>query len=122
MDDAQQERYSQDVKKIALRERDQSRLVDAYLDSRRQERERLPEALAAGDFESIQSIGHNLKGTGSTFGFEGLSEIGTALEAAAERRDPSGIRVAIAELTDFLERVVWRTTGSIRRSVPRDSE
>lgn len=91
-------------------------LVDDYLESRRQEMQRLREALAAGEFAPILQIGHDLKGTGGCFGFDRLSAIGNDLEEAAKRRELTGIRAALAELTDFLDRVVWSAKESSRAS------
>ena len=96
-------------------------LMDDYLATRRQETQRLREALAAGEFELILQIGHDLKGTGGCFGLDRLSAIGSDLEEAAQRRDLAGIRAALFALTDFLDRIVWSAAESIppsRRKAP----
>jgi CheY-like chemotaxis protein len=82
-------------------------LIGGYLDNCRKETRRLHEALAGCDFDLIRQIGHNLKGTGASFGFERISAIGIAVELAAEQRDSVAIGRMIAEVADFLDRVVW---------------
>jgi HPt (histidine-containing phosphotransfer) domain-containing protein len=45
-------------------------------------------ALARGDFDTIRSIGHNMKGTGGSFGLPQISRLGADLEQAANRCGP----------------------------------
>jgi HPt (histidine-containing phosphotransfer) domain-containing protein len=63
-------------------------LVPGYLKQRRIEVDRLWEAIAAGDYTTISTLGHMLKGSGASYGFEELSRIGEAIELAARASHP----------------------------------
>lgn len=73
-------------------------LVPAYLEARRQDIGALETALAAGDTSRIEAIGHRMLGTGASYGFDGLSAIGAALEDAAQASDAASLGPAIAPL------------------------
>jgi HPt (histidine-containing phosphotransfer) domain-containing protein len=63
------------------------------------------EALDHGGFDSIRRIGHNLKGSGASYGFQPISDMGKLIEEAALRQDADGIRQQIAELSRYLDQV-----------------
>lgn len=77
-------------------------LAPAYLAARRSELPEMRRALAAGDFSGIRRLGHNLKGTGSSYGFPGLSELGAAIEASSASADAVTIEHHLAELARHL--------------------
>ncbi len=63
--------------------------------------------VADRDAAGVKTFGHRLKGSGATYGFEVLSEIGELLENAAvavidnaRRRDARGAAAAVAETSD----------------------
>jgi CheY-like chemotaxis protein/nitrogen-specific signal transduction histidine kinase/HPt (histidine-containing phosphotransfer) domain-containing protein len=76
--------------------------VPQYLQVRRNDAIQLHSLVAWSDFEAIRTLGHNLKGTGGSFGFPELTNIGAEIEAAAEKND-SG---QLARLANRLERYV----------------
>lgn len=80
-------------------------LVPDYLDGRRQDVAALREALGAGDFDRIQELAHNMKGTGTAYGCDALSEIGARMEAAAKISHGSAVDEEIVGLVGFLSRV-----------------
>jgi serine phosphatase RsbU (regulator of sigma subunit)/HPt (histidine-containing phosphotransfer) domain-containing protein len=80
-------------------------LLPTFLTRRRQDVTLIKQELQRGGFRAIQTIGHNLKGIGSSYGFHGISEIGKAMEAAAEQQDASAIRRQAKELDEYLRRV-----------------
>jgi signal transduction histidine kinase/DNA-binding NarL/FixJ family response regulator len=82
-------------------------LVPNYLDKRRKDLPKFTEALAAGDFESLRRLGHNLKGSGGSYGFQALTEIGAAIEASARDHNGPGIQAKVEELARYLEEVEW---------------
>lgn len=59
-------------------------------------------ALAADDFVLVQEVGHNLKGTGSAYGFCHISCLGAHLESAATANDRIGIAEQLKELVSYL--------------------
>jgi len=81
-------------------------LAPGYLDNRRRDLAPLAVALAAGDWEALRVRGHNMKGTGAGYGFDAISGIGAALEAAAQDRDAARAREQVDALGRFLGSVV----------------
>jgi len=74
----------------------------AYVKSLNNKAQRLTEALSSRDFEAIKQLGHQMKGSGATYGFPEISEFGAQLEAAGEDRQSLVIESLIAE---FKQRV-----------------
>jgi HPt (histidine-containing phosphotransfer) domain-containing protein len=88
-----------------------SDLVPAFLEKRRLDAPRLAQALSAGDYETVRKIGHNLKGTGASYGFKFITEVGGRIEQAAKLRDAATISNNIGELTNYLSSIEWVTSG-----------
>ena len=67
-------------------------LVNSYLEHRREDLGTLFKALDRGEFEHIQHVAHDLVGTGGSFGFEDMSQIGRSLERAVANRQTEEIK------------------------------
>jgi len=63
------------------------------------------QAVDALDFESIQTIGHRMKGSAESFGFDQAGEIGKTLEFAAKENDIHAMKQALVLLADYLDRI-----------------
>jgi len=61
--------------------------------------------LDRGDFETVESLGHGMKGAGGSYGFHGITDIGAALEQAGESADTDASRKWVGELSRYLDRV-----------------
>ena len=85
---------------------DLEELIPGFLENRQKDLRLLREALAAGNIETVQSIGHSIKGVGGGYGFDGLSELGAELEMQAKSGRPEGLDVIIDNIQDYLDRVV----------------
>jgi len=83
----------------------------AYLDRRRAELCSLEQALHDGDFAAIRKAGHNLKGTGTAYGFEEITEIGRSLEAAGKDGDTFAIETLLDQMDSYI--------GVVRAPQPR---
>jgi HPt (histidine-containing phosphotransfer) domain-containing protein len=59
-------------------------------------------ALHAKDFETVQKVGHNFKGSGSAYGFDAVTEFGRTIEQAAKKSDPGSIEEKIGDLEIYL--------------------
>lgn len=77
-------------------------LVPRYIQNRRRDHSRLNEAMHAGDFETIRTIGHNVKGTAKSYGFASLGELAARLEGSASTRDSQGLSEQIREFENLL--------------------
>lgn len=73
-----------------------------YLDHRRAELAALDAALRNAEFSALQKAGHNLKGTGSAYGFSELTDIGRALEAAGKGRDAAAVEGLLDQMDAFI--------------------
>src|ERR1700740_3304425 len=80
-------------------------IVPRYLDSRKEEVPTLLRLLAVSDFERIRISATNLKGTGSAYGFETLTEIGAGIEQSAREANAATLREQLTTLEEYLERV-----------------
>jgi len=80
-------------------------LIPGFLENRRKDVSAMLEALDRGDFETVESLGHGMKGAGGSFGFEAITDIGAALEQAAESADAHASRNWVGELSRYLDRV-----------------
>ncbi len=98
--------HSESGKRFSLEiSRDLEDIVPIFLANRRKDLQTLRDALTEQDFKTIQTLGHRMKGDGGGFGFDRISDIGTALELAAQCHDRSTVEQHIAHLDDFLRRV-----------------
>lgn len=80
-------------------------LIPGYLEKRSKDIASLQEALAAQNYEQIQTLGHRMKGSGTGYGFAGITAIGASIEEAAKLKQAVGIEKGIEDLKDYLERV-----------------
>ncbi len=62
----------------------------------------IADALAAGDFPTIQRCGHSLKGLGSTYAVDEISQAGRIIETAARGRQVTVISEAFNHLAVFM--------------------
>jgi len=79
--------------------------IPVYLARRRADVGAIRNALALDDFACIQSVGHNLKGTGSSYGFPRITEIGGLLESAARTGSRGVIGTLLEDLNTYLQSV-----------------
>jgi PAS domain S-box-containing protein len=79
--------------------------VPAYLQNCRQNVITMLDALDRVDFKTVTSLGHQMSGSGGMFGFQAITDIGTALEQAAESADTDASRKWVGELSRYLDRV-----------------
>ena len=80
-------------------------LTPQYLDDRRSEFANLDQALRRSDFQQIRTIAHNLKGTGSSYGFEELTTLGAAMEISAKQENAGALKKQLAALEEYLNNV-----------------
>ena len=81
-------------------------LAPEYLSSVRNHLRALLGATESADLATIQRLGHNMKGTGASFGFPGITELGDRIEHAAKHSDLVAAGNAIRSLQSFLERAI----------------
>ena len=80
-------------------------LIPGFLAGRRGDVATLKGHLAALDFAAIRRLGHTITETGRGYGFDGMTEIGSALERAAHHEDRETVDARITHLAEYLQRV-----------------
>ena len=80
-------------------------LVPGYLEHRRKDVTEIRSALERGDFEMIRSLGHKMKGSGGGYGFDGITEIGLALENGAKNARTEDVEEQVQRLENYLNHV-----------------
>ena len=97
-------------------------LIQGFVDDWKKDVRTMLEALQRADYPAIREVGHDMKGTGRSCGFDLLTEIGGRLEEAAKRRDSGEIRKDLDALSAYLAQaeVLWEIQP--RRSSPASVE
>lgn len=80
-------------------------LVVEYLERTRKGLALLEAAVCQNQYEETRILGHRMKGTGSPYGFSGLTEIGDLIEQSSADQNSITLRENIAELAEYLNRV-----------------
>jgi HPt (histidine-containing phosphotransfer) domain-containing protein len=79
--------------------------IPPYLQRRREELRTLSTLLGNGDFSSIRRICHDLKGTGASYRFQTITDVGARMETAAKNEDTVRLSAGLQELSHYLESV-----------------
>lgn len=80
-------------------------IMDRYLELRLEDVAQLVDAAAGRDFETVARIGHTLKGNGSSYGFDALSELGRDIELAGRETDADRAASLAETVRSFIENV-----------------
>jgi signal transduction histidine kinase len=103
---------------------DLARITTSYLEKRRRDVQGVQallskDALDDADLDRIFTVGHNLKGTGASYGLPELTALGDRLAEATKRREVGAgpVRAAVAALSSYLDRVdvVYVRSASLPR-------
>ncbi|MCH9684053.1 MAG: response regulator [Deltaproteobacteria bacterium] len=79
-------------------------LLPAFIAARRRDVDELAALCEQQRLPEIARIGHNFKGTGTSYGFPAISDAGARLEAAARAEDAAGARTVAGELEMLMQR------------------
>lgn len=80
-------------------------LIDRFMQNSRNDLEEMRAALDAGELETVERLGHNAKGAGYGYGFDGLGEIGRQIEEAAKQGRRKDITSQLDRLDEYLNEV-----------------
>lgn len=81
-------------------------LAQNYLRRRQLDLGELEKALLQQDFELCQEIGHRLKGSAKTFGFEDLAELASELEEDALKEDASSLERDVDKFKTWVSKYI----------------
>jgi HPt (histidine-containing phosphotransfer) domain-containing protein len=80
-----------------------ARLLPRFIENRRRDVAAIGELLEHEQFEQLVDMGHNLKGTGRSYGHDSITEIGRALEEAARARNRDEVSRQADALAAYLQ-------------------
>jgi HPt (histidine-containing phosphotransfer) domain-containing protein len=80
-------------------------LIPKYLDNRRKDIEKVEMLLLEDNMESLRILGHTLKGSGTSYGFTGITALGERIEIAAKEGNKRNIDEARKELQQYIDTV-----------------
>lgn len=69
------------------------------------------EAVAAKDFKTIVRLGHQMKGSGCSYGLPDISDLGTRMEEAGENRRVALLEPLLAEFRLFMNNAAENRTA-----------
>ncbi|MBF0281673.1 MAG: response regulator [Zetaproteobacteria bacterium] len=81
-------------------------LIPKYLTHRLNDLDGIRCALADDDFATVTRFGHSMKGSGSSYGLDPISEMGALIEKAGLAKDVDRVLDVLTELEDFLKKVL----------------
>ncbi|MBK8172312.1 MAG: PAS domain S-box protein [Sandaracinaceae bacterium] len=79
--------------------------IPAFLQNRREDVTTMLDALTRSDFDTIQRLGHRMRGSGASFGFQMITDIGAALEREGARSDEVASRTSVGKLSTYLDTI-----------------
>jgi|1185.fasta_scaffold43861_1 HPt (histidine-containing phosphotransfer) domain-containing protein len=85
-----------------LVQKEMAELVPIFIANRRKDAELLRAALAAGDLETVESVAHRIKGSGSAYGFPAATEVARRIERAAAAGQESVLAPLIEEYATYI--------------------
>jgi CheY-like chemotaxis protein/HPt (histidine-containing phosphotransfer) domain-containing protein len=93
---------------VTLHDPDTAPLAPTFLQNRREDVETMRALIEAAEFGRVQSIGHKMKGTGTSYGFPIISRIGAQIELAAHQNDAAALERLVKDLEEYLRCVKVR--------------
>ncbi len=80
-------------------------LASGYLRSARGKAAEIVVAIGSEDFDAIRTAGHNMKGTGTAYGFPRITELGESVEQSARAKDSGAVGAAVQDLFAYLDQI-----------------
>jgi CheY-like chemotaxis protein len=100
-------------------------LASEYLESSRKKAAEIVVAIGHKDFDAIRTAGHNMKGTGTAYGFPRLTELGGTIEQSAIQQDADSTHACARSdrrpRPDHARRGA-KTDGPCRKCTPRQCQ
>ncbi len=82
-------------------------LVPSYLERILTDLERIGGLAAGGNLDEIRKLGHNMKGSGTAYGFSEITRLGAAIETAAKEANAAAAAGCAKSLLGYLRQVRW---------------
>jgi CheY-like chemotaxis protein/HPt (histidine-containing phosphotransfer) domain-containing protein len=75
-----------------------------YIAARKAEVPRLMNLAAGHDFDQLRVLAHNVKGTGTSYGFPELTRLAKLIESSAKERNESALPAQLLELSEYVQK------------------
>jgi HPt (histidine-containing phosphotransfer) domain-containing protein len=82
-----------------------SDLIPGFLTHKRADVATIVDANARRDYAEIGRIAHRIKGEGTSYGFETMTEMGRSLEQAAAVHDDGAVATLARQLLNYMDRL-----------------
>jgi PAS domain S-box-containing protein len=83
-----------------------------YLKNRHEDIGTLKVALENGDFDTVEFLGHGMRGSGAMFGFQPITDIGEAMEKSATLRDKGIAHECVQALLCYMKSLDQEQSGA----------
>ena len=80
-------------------------LIPEYLEHQKESVKTMIAACERGDYETIRTLGHNMRGEGGMYGFDAITVIGGSLEQSAKGQNSEQVRTLVRTLSTYLDRI-----------------
>lgn len=80
-------------------------IVPGYLEGRHRDVVLMSKMLGQQDFESLLALAHRIKGSGASYGFDTITNIGHDIETAAKNKEQKVVEASISALASYLKRI-----------------
>lgn len=77
-------------------------IMPLFLDTVSKNISSIHDALQSGDFETVRTLGHRMKGAGGGYGFDRVTELGREIEIAAKESNADRCRSLNKELSQLM--------------------
>ncbi len=74
-----------------------------YIRSRKRELHQLVDLIEKSEFSQIRRLAHNMKGTGTSYGFPDLTRLGKLMETSAKEENAADLSTALLELSRYVQ-------------------
>ncbi len=85
---------------------DLSDIIDQFVDKLLEYAQTMRRLLQHGDHDELQSLAHQIKGTGGSYGYPKLSEMAADLERAAKARDTERAHLVLVTFSSMCQAIV----------------
>ena len=86
-------------------DKDLEELIPGYLKHRNEDIADIKMYLLSNDFELIKKIAHKMKGTGTSYGFDKITEIAKNVELACAKKESGKITGLVSDLDNLIKNI-----------------
>lgn len=94
-----------DQKIVVHVDEDIKEIMPEFIENMNKNSKSILESLSKEDYNTIETLGHRMKGSGSGYGLDYITDLGSSLERAAKNKNNTIIQREAGKLVAYLERV-----------------